>query len=109
MARLSSLSIAILLSSVPATSLAAQAANPWHASDEPAPANSFDLPDERSARIGSSSGSRIIAGTDVMPNATVGFGMFGHKSEKSQLAPATARDLSLPRTRRAAVGFSLKF
>ena len=53
--------------------------------------------------------SRIIAGTELAPNAIVGFGMFGFKSERSLHSPVTARDLATTRQRKAAVGFSLKF
>ena len=47
--------------------------------------------------------------TEVAPNATFGFGMFGLKYEKSHLQPATGREIDTRKQRRAAVGFSLKF
>ena len=44
-----------------------------------------------------------------MPNGVLGVGMFGQKAEKGPLSAATARDYSLRKQRKAAVGFSLKF
>jgi hypothetical protein len=45
----------------------------------------------------------------VAPNAHLGFGMFGLKSEKALLQPATGREIDMRKQRRAAVGISLKF
>ena len=50
-----------------------------------------------------------IGRAEVAPNAHVGFGMFGMKSERTYLQPVTGREIDAPKQRRAAVGFSLKF
>lgn len=78
------------------------------ATHEPRPAPSFDILDE-SAPNPKSYGSRIIAGTEVMPNAMLGVGFFGERAEKSAHAPSIAREFTLPKSRKAAVGFSLRF
>jgi hypothetical protein len=78
------------------------------ASSEQRPATSFDIPDEANPNP-KSFGSRIIAGTEIIPNAMMGIGFFGERAEKSAHAPSVARELSLPKSRKAAVGFSLRF
>ena len=50
-----------------------------------------------------------IGRAELAPNLHFGFGMFGLKSEKSPMRPATVREIDAPKQRRAAVGFSLKF
>ena len=70
----------------------------------------FDMPDGATdPSFVAISGSRVVAGTELAPNTLVGIGMFGLKSEKSPHAAATARDLAVTRSRKAAVGLSLKF
>jgi hypothetical protein len=44
-----------------------------------------------------------------MPNGVIGFGLFGQRSAGPGGSPVTARDWALPKQRKAAVGFSLKF
>ena len=83
--------------------------NPWQGPKEPRPAPSFDIPDELETTASTTNGSRIFAGTEVIPNAIVGVGMFGEKAEKSPLPPAVQRDLAIPKSRKPAVGFSFKF
>ena len=95
-------SVALILLSLPA---AAWSGPP--AGAEPGQSRSFHLPrppadfrfvaDERFGR------------TEIAPNAHIGFGMFGLKPEKSHLRPVTGREINIPKQRRAAVGFSLKF
>ena len=57
----------------------------------------------------SGKGSRIIAGTEVMANTSVGFGMFGEKAERPDHARSTNRDYSVPKSRKAAFGVALRF
>lgn len=110
MARLVLVAIVVALSSASGVAQAADASsNPWHGPKEPRAAPNFDIPNDIDVVSAATSGSRIIAGTELIPNTMVGFGMFGHKSEKSPLAPAVARDLAVPKSRKAAVGFSFRF
>ena len=84
MARLVAVALAISFSSVPGVASAAdRPSNPWNGTEEPRPAPSFDIPDEADIENSKAAGSRIIAGTEVMPNTMVGIGMFGQKAEKS--------------------------
>lgn len=52
---------------------------------------------------------RPFAAAEIGPNATFGLGMFGLKQERFGMAPTTVREVNSPRTRRPALGFSLKF
>lgn len=52
---------------------------------------------------------RISISTEIGPNLSAGLGMFGHKRDKGYQRPVTGRELDLPKSRRAGVGFSLKF
>ena len=71
---------------------------------------SFKLPEPTPRFSGEDhSSSRIFAGRELMPNGVIGVGMFGPKAEKGPHSAATARDLSVRKQRKAAVGFSLKF
>ena len=110
MARLVAVALAISFSSVPGVASAAdKAANPWNGTEETRPAPSFEIPNETDLVGPGTNVSRIIAGTEVLPNTTVGFGMFGQKAEKSPHASSTVRELAIPKSRRAAVGLSFKF
>jgi hypothetical protein len=53
--------------------------------------------------------SRVVAGTELLPNGMFGVGMFGEKMGESAHSAATVRDFYTPRARKPAVGFSLKF
>ncbi|HET9397498.1 MAG TPA: hypothetical protein VFO45_01630 [Sphingomicrobium sp.] len=70
-------------------------------------ARSFHLPstsfDHRFAADGA------FGQSEIAPNTTFGFGMFGLKMEKSPLRPATGSEIDARKQRRAAVGFSLRF
>lgn len=86
------------------------AANKGNASAVPGHSPKFDIVDDKSTLpTVHRNESRIFAGTELAPNAVVGIGMFGFKSEKSLHSPVTARDLDTTRRRKAAVGFSLRF
>lgn len=52
---------------------------------------------------------RISISTKIGPNLSAGIGMFGYKRDRAHQAPVTARDLDLPKSRRAGMGISLKF
>lgn len=74
------------------------------------PSRSFLLPEAGPGVAGrDKSGSRIFAGKELMPNGVIGIGIFGPKAEKGPHSAATARDLSIRKQRKAAVGFSLRF
>lgn len=110
MARLVVFALAVSLSSASGLASAAdRPSNPWSGAEESRAPPSFDIPDEIDLAGSRATGSRIIAGTEVLPNATVGFGMFGQKVEKSPHASSTVRELAIPKSRRAAVGLSFKF
>jgi hypothetical protein len=87
-----------------------RAPNPWHVPDEIAAERSFDIIDD-TADTGSSGskGSRIIAGTEVIANTSIGFGMFGEKTDPPDHARSTNRDYSVPKSRKAAFGVALRF
>ena len=55
------------------------------------------------------SSTRMFASTEVSSNATVGFGLFGLKPERSIQSHVTGYDASRHRSRRAAVGVRFKF
>jgi lipopolysaccharide export system protein LptC len=57
----------------------------------------------------SGSSTRMFASTEVSSHATVGFGLFGLKTERSLQPHVTGYDARKPRSRRAAIGLSLKF
>ena len=98
MIRLSSVALVVLV-------LPAVAWSKPPASDAPQ-SNSYTMP--RLAADGFAADQRV-GRTQIAPNAHFGFGMFGLKTEKSQLQPATGREIDNRKQRRAAVGFSLKF
>jgi len=54
-------------------------------------------------------GSKIIAGTELLANTTVGFGFFGQKAERPDHARSISRDYSIPKSRKAAFGVALRF
>ena len=106
--------IAILVASLPGPALAqSQSANlapkPM-VIEEQQPEPSFDIPDDLSDSANlRPAGSWIVAGTEMVPNTMIGIGIFGEKVERAAQARATVRDFTLPKTRKPAVGFSLKF
>ena len=77
------------------------------ASEQPDRALSYALPRQSSLRPFID--DQPIGRTQIAPNAQFGFGTFGLKSERTHLQPVTAREISGPKQRRAAVGFLLKF
>ena len=80
------------------------------AGDEQKPERSFDIVDEDPDTNGSGSkGSRIIAGTEVMANTSIGFGVFGEKANPPDHAKSIYRDYSVPKSRKAAFGVALRF
>ena len=86
------------------------ARTPSQAGDEQKPERSFDIIDEAPDTGGSSrKGSRIIAGTEVMANTSIGFGVFGEKANPPDHAKSIYRDYSVPKSRKAAFGVALRF
>jgi hypothetical protein len=110
MGRLVLVALAIAIPSGTAWSQPAPSPDPWHANVEPQAASELDLSlAEPSQLYSGDPDSRIVAGTEVLPNGMFGFGMFGEKTAETAHSRATVRDFSLPRARKPAVGFSLKF
>ena len=72
----------------------------------PPPVRSFELPTTPDSW---QSDGRPFAAAPIAPNATFGIGMFGLRQERSGMAATTVREVNSPRTRRAAIGFSVKF
>ena len=109
MARFVSVAFASMLfaTSAQAQVVANGAQSPWHVSQEERPAPSFDIvEDSADPGVSGSKGSVIIAGTDLAPNTVVGF---GERAEPPEHARSTNRDYLLPKSRKAAVGFALRF
>lgn len=112
MARFVSLALASVLLAAPVSAQVAQAYAPGRQQigEEQEPERSFDILDEVSATNGSGNkGSRIIAGTEVMANTSIGFGMFGEKADPPDHAKSINRDYSVPKSRKAAFGVALRF
>ncbi len=112
MARFVCIALASMLFAAPLQAQVAKdrAPSPWHVPEEVAAERSFDIVDDP-ADTGSSGskGSRIIAGTEVMANTSIGFGMFGEKTDPPDHARSTNRDYSVPKSRKAAFGVALRF
>lgn len=98
MVRLTAAALLILWLQAPAWSKAPEA--------DPAQGRSFDLPQSSAHHLFAPG---PIGRAQVAPNAHVGFGIFGMKSERTHLQPVTGREIDAPKQRRAAVGFSLRF
>ena len=113
MARFVTIALASVLFTAPVQAQVAKdhAPSPWQVPEQEVTAErSFDIVDDAADSDGSSSkGSRIIAGTEVMANTAIGFGMFGEKSERPDHARSTNRDYSMPKSRKAAFGVALRF
>ena len=109
MARLVAVALAVSFSLISGAAAAADPPSPWRGAQESRPISKFAITNDADPVGSRSSESRIIAGTELFPNAMLGFGMFGQKAEKSPHASSTARELAIPKSRRAAVGFSFKF
>lgn len=94
----------VRLSCVALLMLAAPAAG-W--GKPPAQPRDFQMPTKHDFRDFAPDGPSIQ--TEISPNTRFGLGMFGLKSEKAPLRPATVREIETPKQRRTAVGFSVKF
>lgn len=110
MARLVAVALAVSFSLISGAAVAAdRSPSPWRGAQENRPISKFAITSETDLAGSRSSESPIIAGKELFPNTTIGFGMFGQKAEKSPHTSSTARELAIPKSRRAAVGLSLKF
>lgn len=69
------------------------------------PARSFSL----SGTYSDFDDGRMSLQAEVAPNTQLGVGIYGLKSDKSHLRPATVGEIGTPRQRRAGVGLSLRF
>ena len=85
------------------------APNPWLIDEKAKPERSFDIMDDVPSAQSNSKGSRIIAGTELMANTAIGFGLFGEKADRPDHATSINRDYSVPKTRKAAVGVAVRF
>ena len=112
MARFVTIAFASVLFAAPVQAQVANsnAQSPWNISEDEAHSPSFDIVDDSTAAGNfGSKGSVIVAGTELIPNTMVGVGMFGERSERPDHARSTNRDYSMPKTRKAAVGFAFRF
>ena len=112
MARFVCIALASMLLAAPLQAQVAKdrAPSPWHITEEVASQRSFDIIDDAADTNSSGSrGSRIIAGTEVMANTSIGFGMFGQKADPPDHARSISRDYSVPKSRKAAFGVALRF
>jgi hypothetical protein len=71
------------------------------------PSRNYGLPS--GYRFDSRDAHGLFAAVEVAPNTRIGLGMFGPKASPSYGAPVTRREIDMRRSRRAGVGFSLKF
>ena len=91
-----------------ALSLSAAAwSNPLATAESSERPQSFHLPPTSDHHRFAPGGS--VGRAEIAPNTHFGLGMFGLKTEKSYLRPATGREIDTRKQRRAGVGFSLKF
>ena len=112
MARFVTIALASALLTTPLQAQVAKdhAPGPFHVSDEQKPERSFDIVDDPAETNGSGSkGSRIIAGTEVLANTSIGFGLFGEKADRPDHTRSINRDYSVPKSRKAAIGVALRF
>ncbi|HVJ70134.1 MAG TPA: hypothetical protein VM531_01265 [Sphingomicrobium sp.] len=112
MARFVPLALASVLftTSVHAQVAETPAPSPWQVSNIDLPEPGFEMIDELAVPSPpGGKGSRIIAGTEVMANTAIGFGIFGEKAEPQDHARSINRDYSVPKSRKAAFGVALRF
>jgi hypothetical protein len=113
MARLVLLLLSVPLLTTPGwaqSQASGQPSNPWQVAPEPKPAPSFGLSSSLTdPRSQFDHGTQLIAGTELMPNGQVGVGTFGERADRPVDMRATARDFTIPRQPKTAVGFSLRF
>lgn len=111
MARLVSTGLIAALSALSSAAYAFEPSDsPWSVAERSAPARAFSIaPHEGTTRSNRDGGTRMIAGKRIMPNGTIGIGFLGRNSASPSLAPVTVRDMAIPKQRKAAIGFSLKF
>jgi hypothetical protein len=84
--------------------------SPWQVSAEPRPTRSFDSSSTGANPPASDyAENSFVTETELLPNGMIGFGMFGEKRVGSIHSRATVRDFTIPRQRKPAVRFSLKF
>jgi len=105
--------VAVALSLTPVAGWAQTPISPpssSRADAEPRPTRSFDLSSTRTNQPFSNvPAGRVMFGSELLDNGTAGFGMFGEETTGPAQSRATARDYTLPSSRKPAVGFSLKF
>jgi hypothetical protein len=86
------------------------APSPFQVSEEQKPERSFDIVDYPADTDSSGvKGSKIIAGTELLANTSIGFGMFGEKADRPDHTRSITRDYSVPKSRKAAIGVAFRF
>src|SRR5688572_22774479 len=112
MTRFVSIALASVLIAAPVQAQAVKdrVPTPWQVPKEKADEPNFDIVDDAldAGSLGTK-GSRIIAGTEVMANTSIGFGLFGEKAERQDHAKSINRDYSVPKPRKAGLGDALRF
>jgi hypothetical protein len=112
MARFVRIALASVLFTAPVQAQVAKdhAPGPYQVSEYQKPERSFDIVDDPADIDGSGSkGSRIIAGTELLANTSIGFGVFGQKADRPDHTRAIYRDYSIPKSRKAAIGVAFRF
>lgn len=95
--------VALLLMSLPAAAWS----KPPKPTDKADRERGFHMPQLADLQRFEADGPQLKA--EISPNSSFGIGIFGLKPDKTHLRPVTVREITVPRQRRAAVGFSLKF
>jgi len=112
MARFVSIALMSVLFAAPVQAQVAKdhVPGPYQVTEDEKSEPSFDIMDEPADTDSSGAkGSRIIAGTEVLANTSIGFGMFGQKADKPDHTRSINRDYSIPKSRKAAFGVALRF
>ena len=111
MARILTLAVASVFFAAPVQAQVAtdSALSPWSVSEDEKASANFDIVDDSTGPGTATKGSMIVAGTELAPNAMVGFGVFGERTARPDHARSTIRDYSLPKSRKAAVGVAMRF
>lgn len=105
------LTLVVLTPLTGATQAAAQTASPLLTRDPPVerkPTLNLRLVDDRDFDSGQVQHSGMIGETEVMPNATLGFGLLKTAPKKVGIGDERP-DSGAPRSRKAAIRFQLKF
>lgn len=110
MARLFPVAFIVVFGMLFRPALAEPPPSAWSTREQPIQVRNFDIGGQQASEHSDQrTGARIIAGRSLMPNGMFGLGFFGQKDAGASPGRVTGRELTIPKQRRAAVGFSLKF